>query len=93
MMLTALRIGASGLRSSWASIARNSSLRRSASRSCSASSRLPRRSDASQLGGALGDPLLELAVQPLELAGLAVQLGEDADLGAQELRDRPAPST
>jgi hypothetical protein len=28
-----LRIGASGLRSSWASVARNSSLRRSASRS------------------------------------------------------------
>ena len=31
MMCTALRIGASGLRSSWASIARNSFLRRSAS--------------------------------------------------------------
>ena len=33
MICRALRIGASGLRSSWASVARNSSLRRSASRS------------------------------------------------------------
>ena len=35
MICRALRIGASGLRSSWASVARNSSLRRSASRSWS----------------------------------------------------------
>ena len=65
------RIAASGLRSSCASTARNSSFRRLAS---------------SQLGRALGDPQLELAIQPLELPRLAVQLDEDADLGAQDLR-------
>ncbi len=36
--------------------------------------------------GALGDPLLQFFVEKMELAGLAVQLGEDADLGAQQFR-------
>ena len=86
MMLVALRIGASGLRSSWASRARNSSLRRSASRRCSASS-ICFADGRFQLRGPLGDALLELAVQPLQLPRLAVELGEDPDLGAQQLRD------
>ena len=38
-----------------------------------------------ELGGALGDPLLELGVELLELPGLAVELGEHPDLGAQHL--------
>ena len=38
-----------------------------------------------ELGGARGDPLLELGVHRLELAGLAEELDEDADLGAQHL--------
>ena len=38
-----------------------------------------------ELGGARGDALLELGVQRLELAGLAVELDEDPDLGAQHL--------
>jgi hypothetical protein len=36
-----------------------------------------------ELGGAAGHPALELGVQCLELAGLAVELDEDLDLGAQ----------
>ncbi len=40
-----------------------------------------------QLRGALGDPLLELAIQSLRLPRLAVELGEDANFGAQQLRD------
>ena len=39
-----------------------------------------------QLRRALGDAPLELGVELLELARLAIQLGEDPDLGAQELR-------
>ena len=39
-----------------------------------------------QLGGALGDAPLQLGVQQLELAGLAIQLGEHPHLGAQHLR-------
>ena len=39
-----------------------------------------------QFGGALGDPLLQLGVEPLELPGLAIELGEDADLGPQHFR-------
>ena len=35
----------------------------------------------------LRDPLLQLAVQPLELAALAIELGEDLDLGPENLRD------
>ena len=74
---TAVRIGASGLRSSCASIARNSSLRRSAS--CSAAV------VASSSAVRSATRALELAVQPLERPRLPVQLGEDADLGAQDL--------
>ena len=33
------------------------------------------------------DAALELWIQLLELAGLAIELGEDPDLGAQHLRD------
>ena len=84
MMLTALSTGASGFRSSWASSARNSSFRRSAAFSSSASSR--RRSVGRlQLGGALGNAALQLAGEPLGLDGLPPELGEDADLGAEEL--------
>ena len=92
----ALRTGASGLRSSWASVAMNSSLRRPASRS-SASSR------SSALVRLVHQPvevlvqLLELllgtaalghfgeqgAVETLDLAALAMQLGEHRHLGAQ----------
>ena len=39
-----------------------------------------------QLGGALRDAPLQLRVEQLELPVLAVELGEDADLGAQHLR-------
>ena len=96
---TALRTGASGLRSSCASVARNSSLRRLASRSCASlccssavrsvtrwsrvsfSSRscssARRRSVTSASSSAVG---------ALELAALAVQLGEHRDLGAQDRR-------
>ena len=35
---------------------------------------------------ALSDALLEFGVEPLERARLPIQLGEDADLGAQDLR-------
>ena len=38
-----------------------------------------------ELGGARRDPLLELGVQRLELAGLAVEIDEHPDLGAQHL--------
>ncbi len=38
-------------------------------------------------GGALGDPRLELAVELLELPGLAIELNEDLDLRAQHLGD------
>ncbi len=41
---------------------------------------------ARQLGGALLDPLLEPSVEPLELPRLAIELGEDAHLRAQQLR-------
>ena len=40
-----------------------------------------------QGGRPLRDPLLQLAVQPLELAALAIELGEDLDLGPENLRD------
>ena len=40
-----------------------------------------------ELRRALGDMALELQVQLLELAGLAVKLDEDFDLGAQHIRD------
>src|SRR5262249_48732018 len=40
-----------------------------------------------ELGRALGDAALELAVELLELAGLAIELGEYPHLGAQHLRD------
>src|SRR5438270_9033656 len=40
-----------------------------------------------ELSGALGDPVLEFCVQPLELPRLAIELGENLDLGAQELGD------
>ena len=40
-----------------------------------------------ELGGALLHAPLQLAVQALELARLAPQLGEDLDLGAQDLRN------
>ena len=88
---TAVRIGGSGLRSSCASSARNSSLRRSASGSASSCRRSRSRCSrswpivASSSRGALGDAPLELAVEPLELRRLAIQLDEDADLGAQDL--------
>ena len=39
-----------------------------------------------QFGGPQRDPFLELAVQALQGAGLAVEVGEDTDLGAQNLR-------
>ena len=39
-----------------------------------------------QLGRARGDAFLELRVQPLELAILAIQIGKHPDLGAQHLR-------
>jgi hypothetical protein len=39
-----------------------------------------------ELGGAGRDALLELGVERLELAGLAVELDEHLDLGAQHLR-------
>ena len=39
-----------------------------------------------ELRRALGDAALELGIQLLELAGLAVELGEDPHLGAQQLR-------
>ena len=51
---TALRIGASGLRSSWDSIARNSSLRRSLSASCALAAR--------QFGGPFLDSIFEFFV-------------------------------
>ncbi len=38
-------------------------------------------------GGPVGHPLLEFGVEPFERASLAIQLGEDADLRAQDLRD------
>jgi hypothetical protein len=38
-----------------------------------------------ELGRALLHAALELGVEPLEVAGLAIELGEDADLGAQQL--------
>jgi hypothetical protein len=40
-----------------------------------------------QLPGSFGDARFQLAIELLELAGLPVQLGEDAHLGAQHLRD------
>ena len=40
-----------------------------------------------QLRRALSDPVLELGVELLELPGLAVELGEHPDLGAQQIRD------
>ena len=40
-----------------------------------------------ELGGALADAALQLLVEALELARLAVELGEDGDLGAQDLGD------
>ena len=40
-----------------------------------------------QLGGALGDPVFELRIELLELAGFAVELGEHPDLGAQQIGD------
>ena len=39
-----------------------------------------------ELGSAGGDALLELGIERLELAGLAVELDEHLDLGAQHLR-------
>ena len=39
-----------------------------------------------QLGGAVGHPALEFGVELFELAGLAIELGEYLDLGAQNLR-------
>src|SRR5271167_4135673 len=44
-----------------------------------------------ELGGPPSDPVLQLRVQPLELPRLAVELGENLDLGPQQLgndRDR-----
>src|SRR5277367_1944562 len=44
-----------------------------------------------ELGGPPGDPVLQLRVQPLELPRLAIELGENLDLGPQQLgndRDR-----
>ena len=38
-----------------------------------------------QLGGACADPLLELGVEPFELAVLAIEIGEHPHLGAQHL--------
>ena len=38
-----------------------------------------------EFGGALGDALLQLGIEPFELPGLAIELGEDPDLGAQHL--------
>ena len=38
-----------------------------------------------ELGGARGDALLQLGIQHLELAGLAVEIDEDPHLGAQHL--------
>ena len=70
-----LRIGASGLRSSWASVARNSSLRRSASRSrasLSCSWRLAVRERA----GAFVDARLELGEQPVALLLEGVETGQ-----------------
>src|SRR5207302_7647065 len=38
-----------------------------------------------ELSGPLGDPVLEIRVQPLELPRLAIELGEHLDLGPQQL--------
>ena len=40
-----------------------------------------------QLLGAFLDPLFEFAIEPFKLPRLAMEFGEDADLGPQELRD------
>ena len=40
-----------------------------------------------QLRGSLGDAPLQFAIQPLQLPRLAKQIHEDADLGAQNLRN------
>ena len=95
----ALRTGASGLRSSCASVAMNSSLRRPASRSSASScssarvrsatsrSRFSFSSCSSLLGAApLGHLGEQGAVGDLDLAALAVQLGEHRDLRAQHRR-------
>ena len=42
--------------------------------------------DSVQRLGALGDPLLQLLVELLQLAGLAEQFGENPHLGAQQFR-------
>ena len=47
---------------------------------------LQRRGRRLERGGAVGHALLEFGVEPLERARLPIQLGEDADLGAQDLR-------
>ena len=39
-----------------------------------------------QLGGPLGHPLLQFGVEAFQLTGLAVQIDEDLDLGAQQFR-------
>ena len=39
-----------------------------------------------ELGRALAHAPLQLGIEPLELPGLAIKLGEDLDLGAQHLR-------
>ena len=40
-----------------------------------------------ELGRALGDPALELVIELLELPGLAIELGEDLHLRAQDFRN------
>ena len=40
-----------------------------------------------ELGGAFRDAIFQTAIELLELLGLAVELGEDLDLGAQHLRN------
>ena len=87
---TAVRIGCSGLRSSCASIARNSFLRRSpppalrpGGAGCARFVQL--RDGVLELRVRLDNALLQRAVEPLELRGLAIQIDEHADLGAQDL--------
>src|SRR6185312_13721981 len=45
------------------------------------------RVQAPQFFAAFGHAILEFAIELLQLASFAMQLGEDADLGAQDLRD------
>ena len=89
---TAERIGCSGLRSSWASIARNSSLRRSASASASPASAVGSRFSrsctivASSSAGPRRDALLEVRFILSSSARLPIEIEEDADFRAQDLR-------